>query len=205
MLDGRDNQMPANTTDPKDAVSLFKDQVLRNSFILLAFMIFSLFVARAPTSYTCEIPVIGKFIPVKLGAVYVVVIGPIIGMLASGAVWYEASLSQQRSSAAGRSKGRKVLLPIVYFLIGVLSVVLSLQYFLILAPAELCPTRPHFEFLWTNPQGLPRITHCMSGTEEMNNSAPYYLVPQVLQAWTYVISPIVTVFCLFMTWRTAKI
>jgi hypothetical protein len=188
--------------DESTGLSFLKDPVLRYALVLAAALAGALFVARAPTSFTGEIPVVGKYLPFKLNTVYVVVLAPLVAPILSFTIWLEA-----RQQAQGYRRGRprrdavdQRVLAGAFAVIVVLTVAVSLQYFLILAPAELCPTRPHFEFLWTDLQGKNRITHCMSGTATINAEAPYYVEPQPLQAWAYVICSFTTLGLLASAW-----
>jgi hypothetical protein len=88
---------------------------------------------------------------------------------------------------------------LVFITLALLSIAFSIQYFEILAPADLCPTRPHYDFLWTSVDGK-MITHCMSGTEEINERGPYYFYPSIVQSWLHIVWPIITTFFLFRAW-----
>ncbi|WP_339159054.1 hypothetical protein [Methylobacterium bullatum] len=191
-----------NDASSPQGLSILRDPLLRNALILVAALAGALFVARAPTSYTGELPVIGDYVPLKLNAVYIVVFAPILATIACVALLIEASQQSggQSWSRSGRKRNNRTLLAIVFAVIVGLTTAVSLQYFLILAPAELCPTRPHFDLLWTNLPGHNRITHCMSGTEEINKATPYYVEPQLLQAWAYVACLIATPVLLGAAW-----
>jgi hypothetical protein len=182
--------------------------IKRPTSVLSAFILLilgtGLWAARAPTSVTGKFPIIGEIIPIELNAVYFVIFAPIAAMACAAAVWMViANRSQERSTpmllADRRSENR--LVAVIFGAIVVLSVVLSLQYFLILAPEKLCATRPHFDFLWTNIPGPERITHCMSATADVNMHSPYYFEPQILQSWSQVLWPILTFLFLLGAWR----
>jgi hypothetical protein len=183
---------------------IIKRPVTLLSAFVLAGLVIALWVARAPTSYTGKLPIVGDNFPVELNAVYFIVFGPIVAMACSAVLWV---LIANRSGGGpdplllrDRS-GETALLTTVFVLIFVLSTALSLQYFLILAPERLCASRPHFDFLWTNIPGPERITHCMSGTKEINNNTPYYFEPQILQSWGQVLWPLLTLVFLVGAWR----
>lgn len=190
-------------TSAEDSGTFLKDPVIRLALITLAGLLLALWIARAPTSYTGKLPLIDDYVPLKLNAVYFIIIGPIVTCLVAGALWFQASRPRQvhPDKLLSRNADRNAFALLIFFaLIVLLSAALSLQYFLILAPTELCATRPHYDFLWTNLQGPTRITHCMSGTKEINDEAPYYFEPQIVQSWGHVIWPILTGCLLAGTW-----
>jgi len=192
-------------TSAGDSGTFLKDPVVRLALITLAGLILALWIARAPTSYTGKLPLIGDHIPLKLNAVYFIIFGPMLASLVAGALWFQAARPGQVHSdklLSGNGGRDAIALLIIFALIVLASAALSLQYFLTLAPAELCSTRPHYDFLWTNVPGQTRITHCMSGTEEINKEAPYYFEPQILQSWGHVLWPVLTTCLLIGTWRS---
>jgi len=170
------------------------------AFILLI-LIVGLWAARAPTSVT------GKFsdnIPIELNAVYLVLFGPIAAMVCAAGIWIAvANQNPERKTPMllANRRSEKTLVAVIFVAIVVLSVVLSLQYFLILAPAKLCPTRPHFDFLWTNVPGPEKIIHCMSETDDANAHSPYYFEPQIVQSWGQILWPLLTLGFLMGAWR----
>ncbi|MER9018277.1 hypothetical protein [Mesorhizobium sp. M0898] len=182
---------------------IIKRPVALLSAFILAGLAIALWIARAPTSYTGKLPVVGDKFPIELNAVYFIVFGPIVAMACSAFLWVLTADGSRKPvpRLLRNSRGETALLMTIFFLIFALSTALSLQYFLILAPESLCASRPHFDFLWTNVPGPERITHCMSGTKEINNSAPYYLEPQILQSWAQVLWPLLTLFFLVGAWR----
>lgn len=180
-------------TDAEDAGTFLKDPVVRLALITLAGLILALWIARAPTSYTGKLPLVGDNVPLKLNAVYFIIFGPFLASLVAGFLWFQANRMEQAPKLqTGNLDRDTIALMIIFALIVLASAALSLQYFVTLAPAELCPSRPHYDFLWTNVPGPARITHCMSGTEEINREAPYYWEPQILQSWGHVLWPILT-------------
>ncbi|WP_342147987.1 hypothetical protein [Methylorubrum sp. SB2] len=191
----------------KVGLALRGEPILYFSLLLALGMVLCFWIARSPTSYTGKLPFIGENFPVKLNAIYFIVLGPLVGMLSSAALWFEATrvdFSSLPLKERSKKRGLSGVLGFLFFVIFVSSSLLSLQYFVILAPADLCPSRPHFEFLWQNLKGLEKINHCMSGTKEINAEAPYYLEPQVIQAWGHVIAPLLTLLFLSMTWKTLR-
>ncbi|MBB2708432.1 hypothetical protein N2597_22485 (plasmid) [Rhizobium sophoriradicis] len=189
----------------EDAGTLLKDPVVRLALITLAGLVLALWIARAPTSYTGNLPLIGDYVPLKLNAVYFIILGPMLASLIAGVLRFQAARRgrvQSGKLSSGNVGRDGIVLVIVFALIVLASAALSLQYFLTLAPAEMCPSRPHYDFLWTNVPGPTRITHCMSGTEEINMEAPYYLEPQILQSWGHVVWPVLTACLLIGTWRS---
>ena len=175
------------------------------SACVLCGLILALWVARAPTSYTGKFPIIGDDFPIQLNAVYFIIYGPMISMACSAVLWVLISNRSRREQAlllSWHRRGEAALLATVFVLIFVLSAALSLQYFLILAPERLCASRPHFDFLWTSIPGPERITHCMSGTEEINKHTPYYLEPRILQSWGRMLWPLLTLVFLLTAWHT---
>lgn len=192
-------------TSAEASDTFLKDPIVRLALITLAGLILALWIARAPTSYTGKLPLIGDDVPLKLNAVYFIVFGPMLASLVAGALWFQASRHGHGHPDTLRSRNANrdaIALLIVFALIVIVSTALSLQYFLILAPAELCATRPHYDFLWTNLPGSTRITHCMSGTKEVNDEAPYYFKPQIVQSWGHVIWPVLTGYLLAGTWHS---
>ncbi|SEI19937.1 hypothetical protein SAMN05216228_105211 [Rhizobium tibeticum] len=191
-------------TSTEDAGAFLEDPVVRLALITLAGLVLALWIARAPTSFNGKLPLIGDYVPLKLNAVHFIIFGPLLTSLVAGALWFQAARPVQvhsdklQSGDAGRDA---IALLVVFALVVLVSAALSLQYFLTLAPAEMCPTRPHYDFLWTNVPGPTRITHCMSGTEEINMEAPYYFEPQILQSWGHVLWPVLTTCLLIGTWR----
>jgi hypothetical protein len=67
-----------------------KIRVVRLALICFAGLVLGMWVARAPTSFTGEIPIVGKYFPLKLTAVYVIVVGPIIMVLVSAYLLMQA-------------------------------------------------------------------------------------------------------------------
>lgn len=192
-------------TSAEDPGTFLKDPVVRLALMTLAGLVLALWIARAPTSFTGELPLIGDYVPLKLNAVHFVIFGPLLASLVAGALWFQAARPRQEHSAKlqfGNAGRDAIALVVVFALIVLVSAALSLQYFLILAPAEMCPTRPHYDFLWTNVPGPTLITHCMSGTEEINMETPYYFEPQILQSWRHVLWPVLTTYLLIGTWRS---
>ncbi|WP_457662539.1 hypothetical protein [Sinorhizobium medicae] len=192
-------------TSAEDAGTFLKDPVVRLALITLAGLVLALWIARAPTSYTGELPLVGDYVPLKLNAVYFIILGPMLASLVAGTMWFQAARAGQVQSdkvPSGNVGRDGIALSIVFALIVLASAALSLQYFLILAPAELCATRPHYDFLWTNVSGPTRITHCMSGTQKINEEAPYYFEPQILQSWGHVLWPFLTTCLLIGTLRS---
>lgn len=167
-------------------------------------LLIACWIARAPTSYTGNWPVVGDKLPIELSAVYFILIGPIIGAVLAGAIWVLIANGwgadgSTRFLANRRNEG--IALAALFCLIVAAETFLSAQYFLILAPEKLCGSRPHFEFLWTNfPTG--QVTHCMSRTTDINKNAPYYIEPPVAQAWGHVLWPLLTLGCLTGAWRS---
>ncbi|MGY5791798.1 hypothetical protein ACXHXM_16280 len=148
---------------------------------------------------------IGDYIPLKLNAVYFIVFGPIVASFVAAVLWFQAARAERPPSKNLTSdKGDRdaIALLIIFALIVIASAALSLQYFLTLAPAELCPSRPHYDFLWTNVPGPTRITHCMSDTQAINLESPYYFEPQILQSWGHVLWPVLITALLIGTWRS---
>lgn len=185
------------------AVAIKKPMILLPAGTLAGLLI-AFYVARAPTSYTGKWPVIGENLPIELNAVSIIMFGPIVGAMMAGAIWmliangWGAGRST-RLLANRRNEGK--VLAALFGLILLAETVLSAQYFVILAPANLCPSRPHVDFLWTNFPTPERATHCMSGTEEINKKAPYYLEPPIVQAWGHVFWPLLTLGLLAGAWR----
>jgi hypothetical protein len=180
--------------------------IKRPMSVLAAFIIVILGVgiwaARAPNSVTGKLPFIGNF-PIELNAVYFVIFGPMVGMVCAAGIWMvtaNRSPGQTTPMLLPDRRNERTLVAAAFGLIVVLSVVLSMQYFLILAPKDLCPTRPHFEFLWTNFHGLRQIWHCMSETDAINAHSPYYFEPQMAQAWGHVLWPLLTCYFLIRAW-----
>lgn len=182
---------------------IIKRPVTLLAVFILAGLVIALWVARAPTSYTGRLPIIGDNFPIELNAIYFIVFGPIVAVACSAFLWVLAADGSHKPvpRLLRNSRGETALLAAIFVLIFGLSTTLSLQYFLILAPESLCASRPHFDFLWTNVPSPERITHCMSGTKEINNKAPYYLEPQILQAWGHVLWPLLTLVFLVGAWR----
>jgi hypothetical protein len=173
-----------------------------SAFILLILGV-GLWAARAPTSVTGKVPIIGDII--ELNAVYIVIFAPILAMVCAAGIWIAVANRghDSKTSMLLTDRGKeKRLIATIFAAIMVLSIVLSLQYFLVLAPEQLCATRPHFDFLWTNIPGPARITHCMSATADVNVHTPYYFEPQILQSWGQVLWPLLTLFFLWGTWRS---
>ncbi len=191
---------------PQDGgFTIIRDPTLYFSLLIALAALVMFWISRAPTIYSGKLPFIGDNVPLKLTAVYFIVLGPLAVMLATAALWFETTrLDFTASTPADRQKkrGNAVALVVLLALVLLFTSMLSVQYFLILAPSELCPSRPHFDFLWHNLDGHTRINHCMSGTEEINATAPYYMEPQVVQAWGHVITPVLTLVCLYQTWTT---
>ncbi|OLP60152.1 hypothetical protein BJF93_14300 [Xaviernesmea oryzae] len=184
-----DNQAPERTKDP----------VFRLAGMGVALLLISLFASRAPTTFNGKLPFIGQFIPLDLNVVYLIVLGPIAATLLAAYFWH---LTTGRSPESGnRSPYDLRSLGFLFGLFGALTLLLSVQYFLILAPEPLCPTRSHFDFLWTNPPGPTRIFHCMGGTEELNKNSPYYLEPMIVQSWGHIFWPILTSYFLYRAWQ----
>lgn len=166
-------------------------------------LLVSCWIARAPTSYTGKWPIIGDALPIELNAVYFIVVGPIVGALLAGVIWMLIANGRggDRSSFLLRDRRNEgIALAILLLLIFAAETFLSSQYFIILAPEKLCGSRPHFDFLWTNFSTPERVTHCMSGTEEINKKAPYYIEPPVVQAWGHILWPLLTLGCLVGAW-----
>lgn len=194
-----------SNTSAGDAGTFLRDPIVRLALLTLAGLALALWIARAPTSYTGELPLIGDYVPLKLNAVYFIIFGPMIASLVAGVLWFQAARPAQVQSdrvGSGTAGRDAIALQILFALIVLVSAALSLQYFITLAPAELCQTRPNYNFLWSNLQGPTRITHCMSGTEEINKETPYYFEPQILQSWGHVLWPILTAYLLVRTWRS---
>jgi hypothetical protein len=178
----------------------------RPASVLAAFTIVilgvGLWAARAPNSVTGKLPFVGDF-PIEMNAVYFVIFGPIVGMICAAGTWMviaNRSPDRRAPMLLPDRRNERTLMAVAFSLIVVLSVILSMQYFLILAPKGLCPTRPHFDFLWTNFKGLEQIWHCMSETDAMNAHSPYYFEPQIAQAWGHVLWPILTCYFLSRAW-----
>ena len=191
-----------HTNPAESRSSIFSDPILRLTAIGSLLLGISFFASRAPTSFKGGLPFIGDFIPLELNAVYLVVLGPIAATVLAAYLWY---LARARPSGDGTEKGRNVALTGGWFLLfAILTTGLSVQYFLELAPQGLCPTRPHYDFLWTNVPGANRIHHCMSDTDEINASSPFYLQPQIVQSWGHIVWPVLTAFFLFLAWRRMR-
>jgi hypothetical protein len=173
---------------------------------VVAGLVIGLWAVRAPTSFTGGLPFVGDKFPIEINVIYFVILGPIVAMLCAAGLWVLAANDRKNARVPmllSDMASESILLSIIFGLISVLSIVLSLLYFLVLAPATLCATRPHFEFLWTNIPGPERITHCMSDTKDVNNHSPYYFEPQILQSWGQVLWPVLTIFFLTCAWRSS--
>ncbi|KIQ02440.1 hypothetical protein RU07_11745 [Agrobacterium tumefaciens] len=147
-------------------------------------------------------PVIGDYVPLNLNAVYFIILGPIIGTVMAAYISYLCGRERPEGPAViPRNTG--IFGVAIAFLVGV-SVALSVQYFLILAPKELCSTTPHYDFLWISHPGPVQIAHCFSGTDEINSQAPYYLEPQIVQSWGHVLWPLLTAVFLWRAWLSLR-
>jgi hypothetical protein len=138
-----------------------------------------------------------------MNAVYFVIFGPIVAMICAAGIWMVIANRKPGQIAPmllSDRRSERTLMTVVFSVIVILSVILSIQYFLILAPKDLCPTRPHFEFLLTNFKGHTQISHCMSETDAINAHSPYYFEPQIAQAWGHVLWPILTCYFLIRAW-----
>lgn len=143
----------------------------------------ALFIARAPTAYTGGLPVVGDYVPLKLNAVYIIVFGPLLAFIASIYIW-AALRGRRRKDASDSGFFGAAFIPYV-LLLGLLS----LQYFIVIAPEGHCDRLPNYDFLWKNEFGDTRIVHCMSGTAEINKETPFYLRQQILQSWAMFLFP----------------
>ncbi|WP_222019974.1 hypothetical protein [Rhizobium laguerreae] len=157
-------------------------------------LVLSMVIARAPTAYTGEIPLVGKFIPLKLNAIYIIIFGPLLAFGASIYVW--AALKARRTFR----ETDETFFAIAFLLWFVLLAGLCLQYFIVLAPEGHCDRRPNFDFLWTNTFGDTRIVHCMSNTAEINKETPFYLRQQILQSWAIALIPLGSAWFLASAW-----
>ncbi|WP_246652214.1 hypothetical protein [Rhizobium laguerreae] len=165
--------------------------------IFIALML-ALFVARAPTSYTGGIPLIGEYVPLKLNAVYIIIFGPLMALAVSTYLW---------AIIAGRRSFRRSdvsFFGVAFVLLIVALGALCLQYFIVLAPVGHCDRLPNYDFLWTNQYGDMRIVHCMSGTADINEETPFYLRWQIVQSWVMALIPIVVAGFLFVAWRHVR-
>ncbi|MGR9400220.1 hypothetical protein ACU8M5_10785 [Rhizobium leguminosarum] len=163
--------------------------------VVIALLAFALFVARAPTAYTGEIPFISDYVPLKLNAVYLVVFVPVLATLAALYIW--AGLRVLRRF----HPGDRTFFAAAFFVYVVLLGLVALQYFIVLAPQGHCDRLPNYSFLWTSAFGDMRIVHCMSGTEEINKFTPFYLRQQILQSWFMLLCPVIVAGLFLHAWQ----
>ncbi|TPK55862.1 hypothetical protein FJ546_29035 [Mesorhizobium sp. B2-4-19] len=146
---------------------------------------------------------VGSHIPQKLTAIYLIVLGPIAMVFVSIYLFMQASWLTRlplASQTLGWTNGQRPIVAVLFVFLALLAAIFSIQYFTILAPRDLCASRPHFDFLWKSVDGFA-ITHCMSGTDEINAHGLYYFCPSIIQSWGHVAWPLITAFFLAKTWR----
>ena len=199
--------MTDHPSNGDDVTFFLRNDLARLSWMTLIGVGIGLFVARAPTSYTGDIPLVGDYVPLKLNAVYVIVFGPALVALACWFIRRKAARQLRAGSRTWSSEwtgARASALAVVFVLIAISSTAFSLQYFLVLAPAELCATAPNLDLLWRDLDGPTRIVHCMSETDEINKATPFYLEPQALQAWGHVLWPALSAIFLAKGWQSLR-
>ncbi|AYG59922.1 hypothetical protein [Rhizobium jaguaris] len=179
-----------------NAKSASAKAIWKISGTVLALLALSAFVSRAPTTFTGTLPLVS--LPLNLNVVYLIVFGPPAAVIVSVVIWY---LSRQLKVPVASDIGQ-LPLAVIFVLITALTAFLSLQYFVVLAPAGHCSDGGGFSLLFNNLDGTTQINHCMSGTEEINKAAPFYMYPQAAESWGMIIWPILTGGLLYRAWTS---
>jgi hypothetical protein len=180
-------------------VELTKDTTIRAVTAGAAIGVIGLVLARAPQHRADKLPFVGDFIPFKVDAVNAIYWGPLVLTVVALVTLYFA----QKAAGESRTIDKTDLFVgrILFFVFAVACVLLVMQTFLISGPAEFCPGRPNLRLLWTWRTDFVRVTHCMSGTEAMNATAPYYNLWIGGDAWAEIGLGGLTCFLLWRSWQ----
>ncbi len=180
-----EDQTRSPTPIPHDE-SIFAGRVNKILMSSMLIGLFSWFLARSPGT-TGAIP----------APIYAILFTPAVLTILLG-----LALIENKTLTDQHPQRRRVQV-ILASLTAALCWIVSLQYFIILAPlqpVDLCATRPNYDLLFRDVP-LQRITHCMGKAEAFNASAPSYLKHQYLQAWSHIALPALATFFAFRIWR----
>jgi hypothetical protein len=181
-------------------IDLTKDATIRAVTAGAVVGLVGIVLARTPRLTVDKLPKMGDFIPFKVDAINAIYWGPfLMAIVALVALYFatKARLEPRSIDETDMLVGR-----ILIGLFAVVCLILVAQTFLITGPADLCPDRPNLRLLWTWRPGFVRMAHCMSETEAMNATAPYYSLWVAGDAWCQVGICCLTWYLSWRTWRS---
>lgn len=172
------------------------DSFVKSVCLALIAPLISCIIARAPQYSFKEI---GDWkLPLSIDAIFLIVASPL----------YFISVTWLLKQLAGRlersnikwQKSEIFVATGLTALLGISSIFLLVQFFVILSPAGDCASRPHFELLWRHVTGPLQIEHCMSSASEINKQSFYFIEPLIFQAWLNVILTAMSLWLLGQGW-----
>ncbi len=175
-----------------------RDRTGRLAIAGMLFGILCSIMARAPQIGLSRLPYIGD-LPISIDAINAILFGPMILALFSWAIRYSAK--NLRIGSGPWTRDDISIMRAIFLLFAVSTIFITLQYFIVLAPAVICASIPHFDFLWRTLRDAQPINHCMSGTEIINKHAFFYPRQIWIEAWAQVLLATVVIVLLRAAWR----